>query len=82
MINPLSAAECALYAVLFIPVVFLAARHGLHGLLGWIFLALFCTLRIIGGGMAVHDSSPTASIISNVGLSPMLLAAAGILHEA
>ena len=32
--------------------------------------------------MAVHDSSPTASIISNVGLSPMLLAAAGILHEA
>lgn len=82
MTNSLSAAECAFYAVLIIPVLFLIVRHGLHGLLGWLFLALFCTLRIIGGGMAVNDSSPAASIISNVGLSPILLAAAGILHEA
>lgn len=82
MTDSLSAAECALYAILFIPVAFLAVRHGIHGILGWLFLAIFCTLRIIGAGMTINDSSPAASIISNVGLSPMLLAAAGIIHEA
>ncbi|RJE25689.1 hypothetical protein PHISCL_01952 [Aspergillus sclerotialis] len=82
MTDSLSAAECALYAILFIPVAFLVVRHGIHGLLGWLFLAVFCTLRIIGAGMAIKDSSPAASIISNVGLSPILLAVAGILHEA
>lgn len=82
MTDSLSAAECAFYAVLIIPVLFLVVRHGLPGLLGWLFLAFFCTLRLIGGGMAVHDSSPSASVISNVGLSAILLAAVGLLHEA
>ena len=82
MTDALSAAQVAVYAVLIIPVLFLVVRHGVQGLLGWLFLALFCTLRLIGGGMAVNSSSPTATIISSVGLSPILLAAAGILHEA
>lgn len=82
MTDSLSAAECALYAILIFPILFLVVRHGLPGLLGWLFLAFFCTLRIIGAGMVINNSSPSASVISNVGLSPILLAAAGLLHEA
>ncbi|KAF3012677.1 hypothetical protein E8E15_001073 [Penicillium rubens] len=82
MTNPLSAATCAIYAVLAIPVLYLLVRHGRYGLLGWLFLFFFCILRIIGGALAVNDTSAAANIISSVGLSPLLLAAAGILHEA
>lgn len=82
MVNSLSAATLAIYIILAIPVLFLLVKHGRHGLLGWFFLFIFCSLQIIGSALAVKGSSPSASIISNVGLSPLLLAAAGILHEA
>ncbi|CBF82328.1 hypothetical protein AN9205.2 [Aspergillus nidulans FGSC A4] len=82
MTNALSAATCAIYAVFAIPVVYLLVRHGRYGLLGWLFLFFFCTLRIIGGALAVHDTSIAANIISSVGLSPLLLAISSILHEA
>lgn len=82
MTNSVSAAECALYAVLILPVLFLIVRHRMTGFVGWLFLSFFCVLRIVGGGMSINSSNPAASIISNVGLSPMLLATAGILHEA
>ncbi|KAL2022921.1 hypothetical protein VTK56DRAFT_4136 [Thermocarpiscus australiensis] len=82
MTNSLSAATCAIYAVLAIPVLYLLFRHRRYGLLGWLFLFVFCTLRIIGGGLAISDTGVAANIISSVGLSPLLLATAGILHEA
>lgn len=82
MTNALAAVECAFYAFLILPVLYLLFRHRTYGLMGWLFLSFFCILRIIGGGMTVHSSSGAGSIISNVGLSPILLAAAGILHEA
>lgn len=82
MVNSLSAATLAIYIILAIPVVFLAIKHKRHGLLGWFFLFLFCALQIIGSGMSVSSTSPSASIVSNVGLSPLLLATSGILHEA
>ncbi|RLM00021.1 hypothetical protein CFD26_107463 [Aspergillus turcosus] len=82
MTNSLAAATCAIYAALAIPVLFLLVRHGRYGLLGWLFLFSFCSLRIIGNGMAVKNPSITAEIIASVGLSPLLLATAGILHEA
>ncbi|KAF9890657.1 hypothetical protein FE257_005788 [Aspergillus nanangensis] len=82
MINPLSAATCAIYAVLAIPVLYLLVRHRRYGLLGWLFLFLFCTIRIIGGALAINSTSVAANIISSVGLSPLLLATSGILHEA
>ncbi|CAG8898776.1 unnamed protein product [Penicillium egyptiacum] len=82
MTNSLSAATCAIYAALAIPVLYLLVRHGRYGFLGWLFLFFFCALRTIGGALAVNDTSATANIISSVGLSPILLATAGILHEA
>ncbi|KAJ6049465.1 uncharacterized protein N7446_007204 [Penicillium canescens] len=82
MTNALSVAELAIYIALAFPTVYLIIKHGRQGLLGWLFLLIFCTLRIIGGALAINSSSPTANIISSVGLSPLLLATSGILHEA
>lgn len=80
--NPLSVAELAIYATLSFPVIFILIRHLPAGAVGWGFLLAFCTLRIIGGALSMNSNKPSASIISSVGLSPLLLAASGILHEA
>lgn len=82
MADALSAATCAIYAVLLIPILYVLVRHARHGPLGWFFLVVFCGLRIVGGGLAVSSTGAAAGIISNIGLSPLLLATAGILHEA
>ncbi|KAK8062158.1 hypothetical protein PG997_014255 [Apiospora hydei] len=73
----------AIYAVLSIPVLFCLVRHGRTGLVGWFYLLVFCTLRIVGGALAMNSNknSSSASLIANIGLSPLLLAASGILHE-
>ncbi|KAL1882533.1 hypothetical protein Plec18167_002949 [Paecilomyces lecythidis] len=82
MTNGLSTAELVIYVILIIPILYLLVKHGRNGLLGWLFLSFFCVLRIVGGGLAIKSSSPAATIISNVGLSPLLLATGGLLHEA
>ncbi|KAE8386677.1 hypothetical protein BDV23DRAFT_175277 [Aspergillus alliaceus] len=57
-------------------------RHGRTGLLEWFFLLAFCTLRIVGGSMAIGSGSLAAEIISSVGISPLLLTVDGFLYEA
>lgn len=81
MADGLSAATLAIYIVLFIPIVYILIKHGRQGLLGWLFLAIFCTIRIIGSGLAVSNTSGAASIVSNIGLSPLLFATGWILRE-
>lgn len=76
-----STAELAIYAALSIPNIYILFKHGRTGLLGWAYLLVFCTLRIVGGALDLSGST-TASIISSIGLSPLLLAASGILKEA
>ncbi|KAL7783810.1 hypothetical protein V8C37DRAFT_35071 [Trichoderma ceciliae] len=76
-----SNAELGIYAALSIPTIFVLIKHGRTGILGWLYLFAFCTLRIIGGAMSLSGSA-SANIISSVGLSPLLLATSGILHEA
>lgn len=80
-------AQLGIYAVLSLPVLYLVWRHGWHGLLGWGYLFVFCTLRVIGPVLQISDDhkgkiSTTPIIISSIGLSPLLLATVGILHEA
>ena len=75
-------AQLVIYAILSLPIFGLILRHGRLGRLGWGFLLAFCTLRIIGGAMAVSGNSTSAYIISSIGISPLLLAVDGILHEA
>ncbi|EYE92984.1 uncharacterized protein EURHEDRAFT_461230 [Aspergillus ruber CBS 135680] len=83
MADSLSAATCAIYVILAFPILYLLFKHGRNGFLGWLYLFVFCGLRIISGGLGVKKSDgAAASIISNIGLSPLLLATAGILHEA
>lgn len=82
MTDTLSAVECAFYAFLVLPVLYLLFRHRAYGLMGWLFLSFFCIIRIVGAALSINPTSGVGTIISNVGLSPMLLATAGILHEA
>lgn len=79
-----AAAVLAIYLVLFFPAMCTAWKHGGRGLawIGWGYLVVFCLLRITGSALQIADGgSSTAAIISSVGLSPLTIAAAGILHE-
>ncbi|KAF4186764.1 hypothetical protein CNMCM8927_005041 [Aspergillus lentulus] len=75
-------AQLAIYSVLVCPAVYLTLCHHRRGLLGWGYLLAFCILRITGGALSIHSSGSGVKIISSVGISPMLLALDGILHEA
>jgi hypothetical protein len=75
------------YIALFNPVLYCLWKHGKPGILAWLPLQSFCILRIVGSildlhNAAVHSTNEDALIFNNVGLSPLLLAAAGVLHEA
>lgn len=85
----LAIATLVIDLILIQPVIFILFKHGKRGILGWLYLQILCALRIIGNGITVHEltshtssSSMAATILNSVGLSPLLLAATGILHEA
>ncbi|MCJ1399121.1 hypothetical protein MMC11_002323 [Xylographa trunciseda] len=87
MVDALAVATIVIYLVLIQPVIYCLWKHGRHGILGWLALQSFCLLRIIGNIVLVHaeatnTSNTNALLISNVGLSPLLLATVGFLHEA
>lgn len=78
----LPTAQLAIYAILSLPTIYILVRHGKPGLLGWLYLLIFCVLRITGNAMFLNDPTSTgATVITNIGLSPLLLATLGILHE-
>lgn len=80
-----SLAVLIIFITLSIPTLFVTFKHGVRGwaILGWGYLFIFCSLKIIGSGMALGDpESSGATIVSSVGLSPLLLALSGVLHEA
>lgn len=59
-------------------------RHG--GVSGWFFLSGFLVLQIVGAGLTLsagkHGTpSSTAITLTSVGLSPLILAVAGIMKE-
>ena len=87
MTDALAVATIIIYAILIQPVFYCLWKHGRHGILGWVALQSFCLLRIIGNAILLHAEATNASnsnalLISNIGLSPLLLAALGFLHEA
>lgn len=82
----LAAAQIALYALLILPSIYTVWKHSWQGLLGWGFLVAFCSLRLIGSALQVSNekngtTSETTQIIGGVGLSPLVLAFIGLLHE-
>ncbi|KAL7783656.1 hypothetical protein V8C37DRAFT_414660 [Trichoderma ceciliae] len=82
--DTLSAAKLAIYLILVQPALFCLWKHGKTGFLGWLYVQLFCVLRIATGGIGLHgdQTGEAAVILNSIGLSPLLLAISGILHEA
>ncbi|KAI8626241.1 hypothetical protein F5Y19DRAFT_230362 [Xylariaceae sp. FL1651] len=82
--NGLPIALLAIYVILSLPVLFVLFKHGIrHGaILGWFYLFAFCTLRIISSALQLQDpTDSTASLLANIGLSPLLLSTCSIIHE-
>ena len=81
-------AQLIFYAMAAPLALFCFAVHGKHGVASWLYVIAMCGLRLVGDSMAYYSLSTTgepntaANIISGIGLSPLLLAALGILHEA
>jgi hypothetical protein len=76
-----------LYALLILPTFYIWRRHGRQGFLAYNFVYAFCAIRITGAVLsivAVHDVSleTAAAVVNSVAISPLLLAALGVLHEA
>ena len=79
----------AIYIPSIVAAVFVSIRHGFVRQLGWVYLLIFCALRIAGGAvgiLSVHNpksisDAEWAAILSSVGLSPLLLASMGLLQR-
>ncbi|ETS76270.1 hypothetical protein PFICI_11657 [Pestalotiopsis fici W106-1] len=82
--HSLPAAILAIDILLSFPAIYNIFKHGLrHGaILGWAYFFIFLTLRIVSSALQLSDSkSSTASLVASIGLSPLLLATLGLVHE-
>ncbi|KAE8392591.1 hypothetical protein BDV23DRAFT_192531 [Aspergillus alliaceus] len=81
--NGIFPADLAIY-IFFTPIVlYVYWSHRWIGWLPWNNILVFCIIRIVGGGIGISDStSIAANVITAVGLSPLLLAVDGLVHEA
>jgi uncharacterized membrane protein required for colicin V production len=68
--------------------IFVSCRHGLLKSSGWIFLAIFSCIRLIGCSAQIAtvtsqsgDAETIATITGFLGLSPLLLATLGVLSR-
>ncbi|OGM44992.1 integral membrane protein [Aspergillus bombycis] len=81
--NGIFPADLAVYLFLAPVALYIYWSHRWIGWLPWTNLLTFCVVRIVGGAIGVNDStSIAANIISGIGISPLLLAIDGLLHEA
>jgi hypothetical protein len=85
----ISYAEIGVYAPTLLLTLIIIFRLGFHRQLGWIYLSIFCVIRIAGSvfGILAHNN-PTdtsdvewAGILKSVGLSPLILATLGLLKR-
>lgn len=82
-------AELCVYIPIFILTVVVMIRHGFQRQLGWIYLAIFCIIRLAGAGFKIesvhHPTNKTdiewSAILQSVGLSPLLMASMGLLKR-
>ncbi|CZS99354.1 hypothetical protein WAI453_008207 [Rhynchosporium graminicola] len=87
--NGVSIGEIIVYTWAIAVAIFLVMRHGFRKNSGWIYLVIFCLARIIGSAMQLAIiSKPTSTslytgyaILNNVGLSPLMFAAMGLLDR-
>jgi hypothetical protein len=89
-LNDLSIVELIGYTPACLCSTFLCIRHGFGINKGWIFLLMFSLIRIAGASLELATiRSPTsiplltsATLLSSIGLSPLLLTILGLLHRA
>ncbi|KAL3465118.1 hypothetical protein BJX64DRAFT_285978 [Aspergillus heterothallicus] len=82
-------AELAIYIPTALVATLVVLRHGFHRQLGWIYLSVFCGIRVAGAILQIlshNDPSNTdelewSIILQAVGLSPLLLASLGLLKR-
>ena len=82
-------AEVAVYVVFIIPAIYVCIRHGFVRQLGWLYLVIFCGLRIAAGIMGIEyakhplsrSDATWSAILGSIGLSPLLLAEIGLLER-
>lgn len=82
-------AEICVYIPVFILTLIIVFRHGFKRQAGWIYLAMFCVIRLAGAGFKIDEThNPTnktdiewAAILQSIGLSPLLLASLGLLKR-
>ncbi|KAK0125435.1 hypothetical protein ONS95_000551 [Cadophora gregata] len=85
--NGVSIGQIIIYTYCLAVAIFLALRHGFRRNAGWMYLIIFCLARIIGPAMelaTINDPTNTDlytgyAILNNVALSPLMLAALGLL---
>jgi hypothetical protein len=82
-------ATIAVFAAFIVPTVHVWRKHGSPGFLGYNLLFTFCGVRLAGAALTLatfdgkHKNLETpASIINSMAISPLILTALGILHEA
>jgi hypothetical protein len=84
-----SIAEIAVYVPGLVIAIYLSIHHGFSRSAGWYFLVIFTLARVLGACLQLATiSSPTNinlyigyGILSNIGLSPLMLAALGLLSR-
>lgn len=87
--SSVSIAEIIVYVPCLVIAIVLATRHSFRHASGWIYLAMFALARLIGASMQLATiSHPNdislyfgAATVTNIGLSPLLLATIGLLRH-
>ena len=82
-------AELVVYIPFLLAALFVAFKHGLKRGVGFLYLVIFCSLRIAGAILSIisvhnpHNGTDIAwaAIIGSIGLSPLLLASFGLLNR-
>ncbi|KAL8824495.1 MAG: hypothetical protein Q9191_005019 [Dirinaria sp. TL-2023a] len=83
----ISIAELVVYVILFPLSTLVIFRHGMGKSSGWIYLGIFCGIRIASSALGIvsyhhpnsQDDLVWYSILGGVGISPLLLASKGLL---
>ena len=82
-------AELVIYIPFLLTALFVARKHGFKRGSGFLYLVIFCGLRIAGAILSIisvhHPDNRTdaqwGAIIGSIGLSPLLLASFGLLNR-
>ncbi|KEQ76554.1 hypothetical protein M436DRAFT_30682, partial [Aureobasidium namibiae CBS 147.97] len=85
--HPLSVITIIAYVVLIVPTFYIWRRHGRPGFLAWNFVYALCAIRITGAALSIAAErnaslGTAAAIVNSIAISPLLLAALGVSHEA